>query len=290
MTTGVIFDIDGVLVDVRRSYRRAIVETVAREHDAEIDQALIDRFKRAGRFNNDWDLTTAAAMAVELERHSDGDRHRFTAAVADAGGGLAGAAVALIDAVGGADAEMITARVDPERLREVFQTVYLGDALYAELEGKSAPFAADGLIHDEPVLIDAETVATVESVAAVGVVTGRPAAEAQIALERTPLSVDPAAVVTMDDAHADKPDPAGLLAVAATLDAERVYFIGDTVDDMTAATAAATADTARTYVGVGVTGAGDAEGTGAHLVAAGADVVVETVRAVPAVLADDGIL
>jgi HAD superfamily hydrolase (TIGR01548 family) len=273
MTTGVIFDIDGVLVDVRRSYRRAIVETVAREHDAEIDQALIDRFKRAGRFNNDWDLTTAAAMAVELERHSDGDRHRFTAAVADAGGGLAGAAVALIDAVGGADAEMITARVDPERLREVFQTVYLGDALYAELEGKSAPFAADGLIHDEPVLIDAETVATVESVAAVGVVTGRPAAEAQIALERTPL-----------------PDPAGLLAVAATLDAERVYFIGDTVDDMTAATAAATADTARTYVGVGVTGAGDAEGTGEHLVAAGADVVVETVRAVPAVLADDGIL
>ena len=290
MTTGVIFDIDGVLIDVRRSYRRAIVETIAREHGATIDQATVDRFKQAGGFNNDWDLTTAAAIAVELQRHTGTAPRSFAATIADAGGGLEGAAVALIDAVGGTDAETITAGVDPGRLREVFQALYLGDALYAELEGASAPFEAPGFIRDEPVLIDAETVATVESVAAVGVVTGRPAAEAQIALERTPLSVAPAAVVTMDDEHPGKPEPAGVLAVAQTLAADRVYFVGDTVDDMAAVTAAAAAEPARTFVGVGVTGAADHTAVREQLTAAGADVVVETVREVPAVLAEDGIL
>jgi len=290
MSTGVIFDIDGVLIDVRGSYRRAIIETIAHEHDATVDQEIIDRFKLAGGFNNDWDLTTAAAIAVELQRRRGIDPSSFAAAVGAHGGGLEGAAVALFEAVGGAQAEAITAAVTPDRLREVFQAFYLGDALYAELEGAAAPFEAPGLIHDEPVLVDAETIAAVEAVAAVGVVTGRPTAEAQIALERTPLSVDPAAMVTMDDDCADKPDPAGVLAVAETLATDRVYFIGDTVDDMTAVTAAAAADAARAYIGVGVTGVGDAEGGGEHLSAAGARVLIETVQEVPAVLADDGIL
>jgi HAD superfamily hydrolase (TIGR01548 family) len=290
MSTGVIFDIDGVLIDVRGSYRRAIIETVGREHDATIEQALIDRFKRAGGFNNDWDLTTAVAIAVELQRDAGIAPHRFAEGVEAHGGGMEAAAVALIDAVGGTQAEAVTARVAPDRLRAVFQALYLGDRLYAELEGAPAPFDAPGFIHDEPVLVDAETVATLEAVAALGVVTGRPAAEAQIALARTPLDVDAAAVVTMDDEHADKPEPGGVLAVAATLGTDRVYFIGDTVDDMAAVTAAAAADPDRTYVGIGVTGAEAAEATGAHLVDAGAAVTVETVQEVPAVLADDGIL
>ena len=290
MNTGVIFDIDGVLIDVRGSYRRAIIETVAREHDETIDQGLIDRFKRAGGFNNDWDLTTAVAIAVELQRDAGVDPHRFAEAVGAHGGGMEGAAVALIDAVGGTRAEAVTARVAPDGLRAVFQALYLGEQLYAELEGAPPPLEAPGFIHDEPVLIDAETVATLEAVAALGVVTGRPAAEAQIALARTPLEVDAAAVVTMDDDHADKPEPDGVLAVAETLGTDRIYFVGDTVDDMAAVTAAATADPERTYVGIGVTGADAADATGAHLVDAGAAVTVETVQAVPAVLADDGIL
>jgi HAD superfamily phosphatase len=63
-----IFDMDGVLVDVTRSYRRTIQETVAvyletvlgfRRDVREIVTAEeIAFFKSAGGFNNDWDLTT----------------------------------------------------------------------------------------------------------------------------------------------------------------------------------------------------------------------------------------
>ena len=48
MSTGVIFDIDGVLIDVRGSYRRAIIETIAHEHDATVDQEIIDRYGSIG--------------------------------------------------------------------------------------------------------------------------------------------------------------------------------------------------------------------------------------------------
>lgn len=62
----VIFDCDGVLIDVRRSYHEAIRGTVSRilceatglglPRDL-ISEDVIYLFKRSGGFNNDWDLT-----------------------------------------------------------------------------------------------------------------------------------------------------------------------------------------------------------------------------------------
>lgn len=66
-----IFDMDGVLVDVANSYREAIIQTVSlfftagmglpENGHAEplLTKADVDLLKQAGGFNNDWDLTTA---------------------------------------------------------------------------------------------------------------------------------------------------------------------------------------------------------------------------------------
>jgi len=69
----VIFDCDGVLIDIRESCNRAIPETVAyilRElTGAEPPANLVSRevvylFKRGGGFNNDWDLAYAVLSAI----------------------------------------------------------------------------------------------------------------------------------------------------------------------------------------------------------------------------------
>jgi HAD superfamily hydrolase (TIGR01548 family) len=52
-----IFDMDGVLVDVTESYRRTIAETVKLLTGTEIDNRDIQGFKNRGNSNNDWDLT-----------------------------------------------------------------------------------------------------------------------------------------------------------------------------------------------------------------------------------------
>ena len=55
----VLFDMDGVLVDVRSSYRKAIQETVWYFTGQRASLEEIQGFKEKGGYNNDWDLTEA---------------------------------------------------------------------------------------------------------------------------------------------------------------------------------------------------------------------------------------
>ena len=278
----VVLDIDGVLVDVADSYRRAIVESVDRVYGRTVDDAAIQAFKDAGGFNNDWELTYAAALFV-LARDAgyDADVTAFTDAVGEAGGGLDAAEAVVRDA--GYDAAFD--RWAPDRLRETFQTLYLGTDLYRDLEGGEPPFEARGYIHDEPVIVDASTIADLTERFAVGVLTGRPAAEADIALSRVGLSVPDAHRFTMDDWAAGKPHPHALTTLADRLDAARVAFAGDTLDDVRTAVNAAESDPDRTYHGVGVlTGGLTGESGRRAYEDAGAAAVVDSVNDLPALL------
>lgn len=52
-----VFDMDGVLVDVTASYRETIRETVRRFTGREVSHEAIQDLKNAGGWNNDWELT-----------------------------------------------------------------------------------------------------------------------------------------------------------------------------------------------------------------------------------------
>jgi HAD superfamily hydrolase (TIGR01548 family) len=53
----IVFDMDGVLVDVTESYRAAIVETVRHWTACEISNSDIQQYKNSGGWNNDWALS-----------------------------------------------------------------------------------------------------------------------------------------------------------------------------------------------------------------------------------------
>ncbi len=67
-----IFDMDGVLIDVSGSYRKTIQRTIqiyletclgfARNRGSWITNEEISLFKSAGGFNNDWDLTSGLLL------------------------------------------------------------------------------------------------------------------------------------------------------------------------------------------------------------------------------------
>jgi HAD superfamily hydrolase (TIGR01548 family) len=284
----VVLDIDGVLVDVADSYRRAIVESVDRVYGATIDIEEVQLFKDAGGFNNDWELTYAAALFMLARR--EGLRlelSAFTDAVREHGGGLSGAR-AVLDAELSADA---TARVldrwDRDHLRAVFQALYLGADLYRELEGGDPPIERPGYIHDEPVLLDPATTEALFARFDVGVVTGRPAAEADIALDRVGLSIPEDHRFTMDDWEEGKPHPKALTTLAERFDADRVAFAGDTLDDVRTAVNARGADPDREYYGVGVlTGGLTGESGREKYERAGADAVVDSVTDLPELLSE----
>jgi len=281
----VVLDVDGVLVDVADSYRRAIVESVDRAYGDTVAKPGVQAFKNAGGFNNDWELTYAAALFVLARREGmDRSLSSFTAAVEGMGGGLDAALSVLAEELPPAANERVLQDWDRDRLRETFQALYLGADRYRELEGCEPPLAAPGYVHDEPVLVTAETAAALTDRWPVGVLTGRPAAEAELALSRTALEVPKDHRFTMDDWPGTKPDPGALISLAKTFEADRVAFAGDTLDDIRTAVNASEAED-RTYLGVGVlTGGLTGEEGRETFERAGAAAVVDSVNDLPEVL------
>ncbi|SEW17062.1 TIGR01548 family HAD-type hydrolase [Natrinema salifodinae] len=286
----VVLDVDGVLVDVADSYRRAIVESVEYVYERTIRADDIQQFKDAGGFNNDWELTYAAALYVLATEEGYGDSiAAFTDEIAAAGGGLEAAETVVRQAIGAQATQRVRERWDRERLRDVFQQLYLGDELYRGLEGGEPDVDREprGFIHDEPVLLAADARDRLLEAYDVGILTGRPEAEAEIALDR--VGLDDAIPVdrrfTMDDWEEGKPHPRALTTLAERFDADAVAFVGDTLDDIRTAVNAAEADSDREYHGIGVlTGGLTGEEGRRKYENEGAAAVCESVNAVPDLL------
>ena len=70
MTEGfLIFDMDGVLVDVSESYRATIIQTVADYTGQQVGPDLIQDYKNRGGWNDDWELShrIVADLGVQVE-------------------------------------------------------------------------------------------------------------------------------------------------------------------------------------------------------------------------------
>ncbi len=190
--TCVLFDMDGVLVDVSHSYRRAILETAQHFLRKEIDPTVIQSYKNRGGFNDDWELTHAI--------------------VQDGGGG------ATIDEV-----------------TEIFQRLYRGGGW-------------DGYISDETSLLPAEDLHDLRSRYSLGIVTGRPEAEACWTISHFGWRDSfPVVIAKEQQEGRTKPDPFPIEkaltefgARGHVFDPGRTVYVGDTVDDMRASTAAGT--------------------------------------------------
>lgn len=281
----IVLDVDGVLVDVGQSYRRAIVESVAHVHGESIEIADVQRFKEAGGFNNDWELTDAVSLYILTRQEGVAlSLDSYTDAIAGMGGGLESARTVISEELTPAARERVFAAWDSEKLRSVFQQLYLGTDRYLELEGEEPTIEADGFINDEEVLVTAETLATLEEQYPLGILTGRPAAEAAIALDRVGLSVPDEYRFTMDNWDGGKPEPDALVTLAERFDADSVAFVGDTLDDIKTAVNAAAVDD-RTYHGIGVCTGGLSGARAEKLFTqAGATAVLDSINDLPSVL------
>ena len=286
----VVLDVDGVLVDVADSYRRAIVESIEAVYGRTIRKADVQAFKDAGGFNNDWELTYAAALFVLAKGEGfEASMDEYTDRIAAAGGGVDAAETVVRDELGGNATERVRREWDRERLRDVFQQLYLGTDLYRGIEDAEPDpdLAGEGFIHDEPVVVTPETIAALTADYYVGVVTGRPAAEAEIALDRAGLDVPLEHRFTMDDWEEGKPHPYALVTLAERFDADSVVFVGDTLDDVETAVNASDADPECAYHGIGVLTGGLTGDDGRRKYEdAGASAVLDSVNDLPAFLAE----
>lgn len=114
--------------------------------------------------------------------------------------------------------------IDMETIVERFQSLYLGDGPRLGLRERERSF------------VDADRLAGAVRGRAAGVVTGRPAAEAEWFLRRSGLDGMIDVVIAREDAPL-KPDPRGIVKAMESLGVRDAWFLGDTVDDVSAARA-----------------------------------------------------
>lgn len=183
----VVFDCDGVLIDVRRSYDSAILRTAATMVEGftgvrlpldSAGQELIVRIRRTGGFNDDWDTTYAITLFSFLSLEETPGREKLSARqlsdtlrrlserVADF------ASRNRLEGRASVDAYLRRRRLESDRVQElrryldyptddahnrmtrVFDEMYYGGKLFQKVYGvEPAHWIGEGLIEQERVMI-----------------------------------------------------------------------------------------------------------------------------------------
>jgi len=247
-----VFDIDGVLIDVRESFGRAVCQTV-QFYFKEIlcfqgSQNLIipeeiEYFKMAGGFNNDWNLTSAVVLFylmkarknnlkdIDVIRFIEPDIKKFTTEILPSGGGLA-KVIDLIEEDGDIK-EKILGLWDRKLITKIFQEIYAGEEYCFNIYGfHPSLIKKDGLIKQERIIIDKKKKDFLQNYS-LGILTGRTEREARVALERLGWDdiISKEKIVTADDG-VGKPHPQGLKKLSISLKTRLGVYVGDIWDDM----------------------------------------------------------
>src|SRR5580704_15368199 len=74
-----VFDMDGVLVDVTESYRETIAQTVEHFTGARPTNARIQEYKNAGGWNDDWKLSHHMVREAGVDAEFDDVKAHFQA-------------------------------------------------------------------------------------------------------------------------------------------------------------------------------------------------------------------
>lgn len=249
----IVFDVDGVLLNVSGSFRKCIsattqfflTKTLGWEGGEEyLPVAETELFKRAGGFNNDWSLAECAIIlflfkgiaaeetSAAVLRALPPSTTEYTAEIGRRGGGEENAVNCLVDVFPEEVTRAVLDLWDRPVIERIFMEMYAGRSHCKRVYGFE-PTLVDqecGELLNETVLIDTSALTDRYRY---GIVSGRVRGELDVALEMTRLAglIQPDATMTADDGL-HKPDPNGLIAVADRMAFKTAAFVGDTLDDM----------------------------------------------------------
>ena len=294
-----IFDMDGVLIDVSRSYRKTIQRTIQiylenclrfkKNSGGWVTDEEISLFKSAGGFNNDWDLTSGLLLYLlyissipslpkqkrfssiqeivsYLKTKSSAIHQKttirlrrkhlliFLEKVKSSGGGLRS-----VHRILGTSWDGWVYRsgdIDNDNLiKRIFQEVYLGKKFIAFYHLNPLFYKGKGYYLQERILIPRKILAALRGKIRMGIASGRPRFEAELALKRFRLRPYFHSVVTLDECEEEenrllrstgkkikysKPHPYSIMRAVHQIGLPHPYcgYVGDVVDDILAAQAA----------------------------------------------------
>lgn len=248
----VVFDVDGVLVDVSGSLpavvtgavQRYLEELGFRGDGIALDEGDIGRFKAAGGFNSDWDLAHAAVLFylsqamryghrdVEGLKRATPSLRAVTAEMIRTGGGLLAFSDLVLESLRPEQRREVQSELQRRRLEEWLMEIYAGDRTL-EVYGYSprGPRGTGLISREKALLASSDLIPSLRY----GIYTGRTRGELDHALRLLSLAdeFDDVALITADSGI-QKPDPRGLKMLAERFRPRALLYVGDNVDDWVA--------------------------------------------------------
>ena len=264
----IIFDCDGVLIDVTNSYDEVIIKTtdfILKEY-AKVSNAIpvtsqiIDAFKKTGGFNDEVDLTYASIISLTAAKKLNKDGAEFIFQViqnADETG--IKSVEKYLDSID-VDISEIRKKLDyPGRhsdnpLYSVFDQLFYGPELYQKLFKKTSQFTENGFIENDKVIVSKELLDKLQKKfnQNIAIVTGRGYASISYSLKEILDQFNTKNSVFLEDEPRElaKPNPESLLRSINELNSSHTIFVGDSMEDLIMAQKATENGNKTTFCGI----------------------------------------
>ena len=248
-TDAIIFDCDGVLIDITKSYDLTIIKTAqyilknfAKIYDAiDVDYKIIDGFKSTGGFNDEVDLTYAAIISLVAAKKLGKDQTSFIFSViknADSSG-ITSVEKYLENLVDISDIKKHLSYLGTHSqnpLYQIFDQLFYGPELYQKLFKNSSKFSESGLIEQDDVILNYSLTENLQKRfnSKIAMVTGRGKESVSYSLKELLDEFDLKNSVFLEDELRElaKPNPQSLLNSIKGMNSTSTLYVGDSMEDL----------------------------------------------------------
>ena len=267
-TDAIIFDCDGVLVDITESYDTAINKTVSYilndildiQTDNIVTSDILYGFKSKGGFNDE----VAVCYAVILTSFAAKELGKsFTEIIKDVIDNSDETGILSVDKYLtsiNVDITSIKEKLNYFNLHEtsyiytIFDQIFYGAELYEKIYTKPATIETNGLIEKDKVLINSEIVSALQRkfTNKIAIVTGRGKFAFSYSLKDFLNNFDISNSIFLEDESKElaKPNVEPLLKSIRGLDSKHCIYVGDSMEDMLMANKATEMGIKTTFCGI----------------------------------------
>ncbi|MDA1346861.1 MAG: phosphatase [Crenarchaeota archaeon] len=244
----VIFDCDGVLIDITKSYDSAIIKTTryvlenfAKINDSiDVDFKIIDGFKSTGGFNDEVDLTYAAIISLVAAKKLEKDQTSFIFDVIknSDSSGIESVEKYLDNQVDISDIKKQLSYPGTHHentLYQIFDQLFYGPELYQKLFGNNSKFSEPGLIEQDDVILNDLLIKQLQKKfdSKIAILTGRGKESASYSLKTLLEKFDLKNSMFLEDESRElaKPNPQSLLDSIKGMNSISTLYVGDSMED-----------------------------------------------------------
>jgi len=244
----VIFDCDGVLIDIVQSYDLAIIKTTqyvlenfAKINDTiNVDFKIIDGFKSTGGFNDEVDLTYAAIISLVAAKKLKREQTNFIFDVirhADVSGIVSVEKYLenLVDISDIKEQLLYPGTHHENPLYKIFDQLFYGPKLYQKLFRTNSEFSEPGLIEQDDVILNDKLLKILQKKfdSKIAMVTGRGKESVSYSLKELLDKFDLNNSVFLEDEPRElaKPNPQALLDSIRGKNSTSTLYVGDSMED-----------------------------------------------------------